>query len=218
MFITFEGLDFSGKSTQAQLLVDALKGRPPSNMGRTAVHFIREPGGTQVSERVRELLLDNRFPEMADAAELLLYSASRAQLVTEMILPALARGEIVVCDRYYDSTTAYQGYGRGLDLHAVNIINRLATSGTDPDLTIFIDIPVDEIERRKHAAGLSFDRIESAGREFYRRVEKGYREIASKEAHRYVIIDGMKSIESVQQQIWNVVERKLTSYSHLKGE
>lgn len=218
MFITFEGLDFSGKSTQAKLLVDTLKSWPATNMGRTVVHFIREPGGTRISERARELLLDNRFPEMADAAELLLYSASRAQLVTELILPALTRGEIVVCDRYYDSTTAYQGYGRGLDLHAVSIINRLATSGTDPDLTIFIDIPIDEIERRKHAAGLTFDRIESAGRDFYERVQKGYREIASRESHRYVIIDGMSSIESVQQQIWNEVERKLTSYSHVKGK
>ncbi len=140
MFITFEGLDFSGKSTQATILVEKLKKAHP------VVHFLREPGGTKISERIRDILLDKKNLEMTDAAELLLFSAARAQLVKEVIVPALQRGEIVVCDRYYDSTTAYQGYGRGIDLDAVKSINRLATGGTDPDITFFVDIPVDEIE------------------------------------------------------------------------
>jgi dTMP kinase len=214
MFITFEGLDFSGKSTQAKLLVDTLKSMPPANTGRIVVHFIREPGGSKISERIRDLLLDRKFPEMVASAELLLYSASRAQLVNEVILPALKRGEIVVCDRYYDSTTAYQGYGRGLDLNAVHIINQLATVKTGPDLTLFIDIPIDEIGRRKRKAGLAFDRMESSGRDFYERVRRGYLEIASKEAHRYVMINGMASIQEVQQNVWRAVEQKLSAYGH----
>lgn len=215
MFITFEGLDFSGKSTQAKLLVERLKSMPKVNGGeRMTVHFVREPGGSKISEQIRELLLDKKFPEMTDTAELLLFSASRTQLVKEVIIPALRRGETVICDRYYDSTTAYQGYGRGLDLRAIQTINRLATAGTDPDLTILIDIPVEEIERRKHSAGLAFDRMESSGREFYERVRKGFLEIAAREAHRFVTMNGMASIEKVQQLVWQEVERRLSTYSH----
>ena len=215
MFITFEGLDFSGKSTQAKLLVERLKSMPKVNGGeRMTVHFVREPGGSKISEQIRELLLDKKFPEMTDTAELLLFSASRTQLVKEVIIPALRRGETVICDRYYDSTTAYQGYARGLDLRAIQTINRLATAGTDPDLTILIDIPVEEIERRKHSAGLAFDRMESSGREFYERVRKGFLEIAAREAHRFVTMNGMASIEKVQQLVWQEVERRLSTYSH----
>jgi dTMP kinase len=214
MFITFEGLDFSGKSTQARLLVERLKNMPAMKDGeRMTVHFVREPGGSKISEQIREILLDRTFPEMTDTAELLLFSASRTQLVKEVIIPALQCGETVVCDRYYDSTTAYQGHGRGLDLEAVQTINRLATAGTDPDLTIFIDIPVEEIERRKHSAGLAFDRMESSGRDFYERVRNGFLEIAAKEAHRFVTIDGMASIENVQRLVWQEVERRLSTFS-----
>lgn len=212
MFITFEGLDFSGKSTQAKLLVERLKNMPTATGGHhMMVHFVREPGGSKISEQIRELLLDRKFPEMTDTAELLLFSASRTQLVKEVIIPALRRGETVICDRYYDSTTAYQGYGRGLDLRAIQTINRLATAGTDPDLTIFIDIPVEEVERRKHSAGLTFDRMESSGRDFYERARKGFLEIAAKQAHRFVTINGMASIENVQQQVWQEVEPRLST-------
>ncbi len=157
MFITFEGLDFSGKSTQATILVEKLK------RTHAVVHLLREPGGTGISERIRDILLDKKNLEMNDSAELLLFSAARAQLVKEVIVPALGREEIVLCDRYHDSTTAYQGYGRDLPLDAVKSINNLATGGLDPDLTFFIDIPVDEIERRKKKAGIMFDRMESSG-------------------------------------------------------
>jgi dTMP kinase len=207
MFITFEGLDFSGKSTQAKLLVEKIKTLPDST-GRV-VHFFREPGGTNISERIRAILLDKEHLEISDTAELLLFSASRSQLVTEVIIPALGREEIVVCDRYCDSTTAYQGYGRGLDLEAVRGVNRLATGGTDPDVTFVIDIPVVEIEQRKEKVGIPFDRMESAGKEFYQRVRSGYMEIARNEPNRLVVIDGATTIQDVEREVWRVVKRKL---------
>lgn len=202
MFITFEGLDFSGKSTQATILVERLR------KTHSVVHFLREPGGTAISERIRDILLDKKNLEMTDAAELLLFSAARAQLVKEVIVPALQRGEVVVCDRYYDSTTAYQGYGRGIDRDTVRSINRLATGGTDPDMTFLVDIPVEEIEKRKHRAGLSLDRMESSGRDFYERVRNGYLETAENEAHRFVVLDGMRDVDEIARDIWKIVEKK----------
>lgn len=201
MFITFEGLDFSGKSTQAKLLVEKLK-------KHHAVHFIREPGGTAISEKIRDILLDKKHLEMSDTAEILLYSASRSQLVTQVIKPALMRGEVIVCDRYCDSTTAYQGYGRGLHLNDVLEINRIATTGKMPDLTILVDIPIDEIERRKTKAGLSFDRIESSGRDFYERVRNGYHKLALAEPERWFHVDGLLTIQEIEEKIWNKVESK----------
>ena len=214
MFLTFEGLDFSGKTTQARLVVEKLKA-PPADSGISPSHvrFIREPGGTRISERLRDMLLDKKNLDLSQRAELLLFSASRAQLVEEVILPALRRGEIVVCDRYYDSTTAYQGYGRGLDLATIRQINKAATSGLTPDLTVLVDIPVTEIERRKSLAGLSFDRMESAGKAFYEKVRDGYLHIAREEPERFVVVNGLKSIQELEQEIWNAVvcrEKSLT--------
>jgi dTMP kinase len=207
MFITFEGLDFSGKSTQATLLAAALKRQ------RYTVHVLREPGGTAISEKIRELLLDKGNLDLTDIAEVLLFSASRAQLVQQVIKPALVRGEVVVCDRYCDSTTAYQGYGRGLNLDDVLAINRIATGGTMPDLTILVDIPIDEIERRKSRAGLSFDRMESAGREFYERVRAGYHRIAAGNP-RWFCVDGTNSIHTIEQLIWNEVSHRMQQPAH----
>lgn len=204
MFITFEGLDFSGKTTQAKLLIEKLHSRGQ------VVHFLREPGGTSISERIREILLDKKFLEMSDTAELLLFSASRTQLVAEVIVPALKRGEVVVCDRYYDSTTAYQAYGRGLNLEAVRLINKVATTGILPDVTFLVDIPVDEIERRKAKAGLTFDRMESSGKEFYHRVREGYLEIARSEQQRFVTLDGLAPIEEIQKTIRAAVEHRFS--------
>lgn len=206
MFITFEGLDFSGKSTQATLLVEKLK-------RKHSVHFIREPGGTIISEKIRDILLDKENFEMSDRAELLLFSASRSQLVSEVIKPALLRGEIIVCDRYCDSTTAYQGYGRGLDLDAVTTINSIATADTTPDITILVDIPIAEIKTRKTKAGLSLDRMESSGTLFYERVHNGYRELALAEPERWFRVDGLLSINEIHKRIWQAVDNKIKTYA-----
>lgn len=201
MFITFEGLDYCGKTTQANLLADALR-----REGRTVL-FLREPGGTRISERVREILLDAAHGEMAAVTELLLFSASRAQLVHEVIRPALARGEIVVCDRYVDSTTAYQGSGRALDPAAVRAVSRIATGGLEPDLTLFLDIEVDEILRRRDPKGPSPDRMETSGREFYERVREAFRGLARTEGARFVTIDGMAPPAEVAAAIRAAVAR-----------
>jgi len=208
MFITFEGIDLSGKSTQARLLVARLQqtAADGSDLQRT-VRFLREPGGTVISERLREILLDRKNLEMSPWTELFLFSAARAQLVAEVIRPALARGEIVVCDRFYDSTTAYQGYGRGLDLESIQRINNAATGGTNPHLTIVVDIPVAEIERRRTSAGMGSDRMESSGQAFFTRVRNGYLEIMKREPQRVVWVDGMKSVDEVHQSVWRAVSR-----------
>jgi len=201
MFLTFEGVDFSGKSTQARLLVDRLS-------QEQKVCFLREPGGTPISERIRDILLDRKNLEITDVAEILLFSASRAQLVAQVIRPVLQRGEIVICDRYYDSTTAYQGYGRGLPLSGVQAINAFATGNLVPDLTIVVDITVDEIERRKKAAGKGFDRMESSGRAFFERVRAGYAKLCAEEPERVMRVDGMRPVEIVHQDILGIVTRK----------
>ena len=205
MFVTVEGLDFSGKSTQATRLVRRLQASRAEESHRwSAVCSLREPGGTLISERLREILLDRTHLEMTDLAELFLFSASRTQLVTEVIRPALDRGEIVVCDRFVDSTTAYQGYGRGLNIDDVCHINDVATSGLKPDLTLFLDIPLEEIFRRRVAAGLTPDRMEGSGRTFYERVRKGYEMLARGEPGRIVTVDGTGSIEAVEERVWEV--------------
>ena len=197
MLLTFEGIDCSGKSTQARLLAERLQ------KDRT-VRFIREPGGTRISERLRDILLDKRHLELTETCELFLFSASRAQLVAEVIRPALQRGEFVICDRYFDSTTAYQGYGRGIDREAIARINALATQGTNPDLTFVIDIPVDELEHRKQAAGQPVDRMESSGRQFYERVRAGYTNMA-RETQRIVMIDGTRPVQEIHDAVWNTL-------------
>ncbi len=216
MFITFEGLDFSGKTTQANMLIARLKGllRARSDQPQT-LNLIRDPGGTRISERIRELLLDRQSLEVADMTELFLFSASRSQLVREVIAPALEKGEIVVCDRYYDSTTAYQGYGRGIDLATVKKINTFASLGVDPTVTILVDITVEEIARRKARAGVPFDRMESAGKDFYERVRSGYLEIARDEPSRVLCVNGMAPVQEVQREIWQRMEEKLAFHKQL---
>jgi dTMP kinase len=210
MFVTVEGLDFCGKSTQTRKLVKRLEQKHSEDSGRwPAVRFMREPGGTAISERLREVLLDRASLEMSDLTELLLFSASRAQLVAEVIRPSLKRGEIVVCDRFYDSTTAYQGYGRGVDIGDIRHMNVIATSGLSPDITILIDISVDEIFRRKANAGLRFDRMEESGRDFYERVRKGYHALAREAPDRIVVVDGMDRMDGVQKNVWNAVAQRM---------
>lgn len=203
MLITFEGLDFSGKTTQIKLLVEKLKA------GKHEVILLREPGGTVISERIREILLDKNYLEMTQVAELLLFSAARTQLVNQVIIPALNNGKIVICDRFCDSTTAYQGFGRGINLEAVKRINELAMMSTVPDITFFIDIPLEEIYNRIKLANSETDRMESSGMEFYEKVRNGYLEISREEPERFVVIDGTKSVETIHLEIWKLISSKL---------
>ena len=203
MFITFEGIDYSGKTTQAKLLVERLK-----QLGKEVI-FLREPGGTAVSEKIREILLDKQHLDISQKAELFLFSAARTQLVRQVIGPALERGKMVICDRFYDSTTAYQGYGRGINLDEIRSINAIATSGTRPDITFLVDIPVEEIERRQREAGLTADRMESSGRSFYKKVREGYLALAKDEPKRIVILDGMRSRDEIHKEIYNIIQKML---------
>lgn len=201
MLITFEGLDYSGKSTQIKLLAERLTTQ------KKRVLVLREPGGTPIGERIRAILLDKQSAAMSPVGEFLLFSASRTQLVETVIKPALEAGTIVICDRFYDSSTAYQGSGRGLPLDAIKTINRIATDGLVPDVTFFIDIPLDEVERRIRERKEGKDRMESSGRAFYERVQRGYLELATME-RRFCVIDGTKSIEEIHALVWNMVEGK----------
>ncbi len=200
MFISFEGIDFSGKSTQIELLKDYLVDH------NKKVEILREPGGTEISEKVRRILLDNKNEKMFPEAELLLFSASRAQLLREKIQPYLEKGIYVISDRFHDSSTAYQGYGRGISLEVVKMVHQLAIGDTIPDLTFFIDIPVGIAnERRKKKSKVKLDRIEVADIEFYNRVRSGYLEIARQE-ERFKVIDGTQTIETIQNQIISEIE------------
>jgi dTMP kinase len=206
LFITFEGPDGSGKSTQIKLLSEAL-----SAAGH-AVLTVREPGGTPISEQIRDVVHNLRNREMSDRAECLLYNAARAQLVDQLILPHLRqRGGIVLSDRYADSTLAYQGYGRGLDLSAVRSVIAFATRDLKPDVTFYLDVPVEEgIERRKRGGG-EWNRLDDQAVEFHRRVRAGYVQMMREEPERWVRIDAARPVEEIQTDIRAEVERKLGS-------
>ena len=195
MFITFEGIDFCGKSTQVDLLKKYL-----ISQGKT-VEIIREPGGTEISEIVRTILLDKKHNHMKMETEIFLFSASRAQLVREKIQPSINKGVYVISDRFHDSTTAYQGYGRGIDLEAVSHINRLAIDGTIPDITFIIDIPVSVAnERKMKKSESSLDRMELSNNIFFERVRDGYLTMAKNEK-RFRVIDGTSTIEEINKEI-----------------
>ena len=201
--ITFEGIDLSGKSVQANLLYQRLV-----DSGYDTI-FFRDPGTTRISERIREILLDSRHLEMSPWTELLLYEAARAQMVEEYIKPALAKGSIVVGDRLFDSTTAYQGYGRQLDLQLVSQANIIGACGVCPNLTFLIDIdPQIALSRQNQRKGKT-DRLEDEDQNFHNRVRKGYLEIAKKEVNRFIVIDGTHSIARIQQKIWDIVIQKI---------
>ena len=199
MLITFEGIDGSGKSTQAQILVERLEAE-----GRATV-LVREPGGTPLSERIRKLLLETRGDALRidPLAEVLLFSAARAQLVEERIRPALAEGRIVICDRFYDSTTAYQAVGREVDLQWVKALNLQVTGGLVPDRTYLIDVPGAVAAAR--LADVRPDRMEGSGKAFYERVARAYRELSGSE-ERFRIIDGTYSVQAVHEEIWEDLE------------
>lgn len=205
LFITFEGTEGGGKSTQIQLLAERLR------QGGHTVRTLREPGGTPIGEEVRHLIKhseNNRA--MTSETELLLMNASRAQIVREVIRPALAAGEIVLCDRFYDSTLAYQGYGRGLELSQVQAVVDFAVGETQPNLTLLLAVPlaVSEARRaaRQQASGPVRDRMEEADRAFFERVEKGFEAIACQNPGRIKVIDATQSIQAVQTAIWQAVQ------------
>ena len=206
MFITFEGPEGSGKSTQVPLLVTHLRAQ-----GYT-VFQTREPGGTSIGDQIRDVLHDLRNEGMHPHAEILLYCASRAQLVAQEIQPRLAAGEIVVCDRYADSTLAYQGYGRGLDHDVLRTILNFATGGLVPDLTLYLDLSVEEgLQRRQHAAqeGAEWNRMDAQSLAFYQRVQAGYLEMAATEPDRWARIAADASPETVQAAIRDAVMARL---------
>lgn len=204
MFITFEGPDGSGKTTQMSLLADFL-----TQQGYTLFRT-REPGGTPISEKIRNLLHDNKNTEMDPRAEILLYSASRAQLVAEKIRPALERGEIVLCDRFYDSTFAYQGYGHGLDLETLKIITTFATDDLTPHLTIYLEIPPEDgLRRRQKDKDAEWNRLDEMALTFHQRVHEGYLKLINAQPDRWVVIDAAQPIDEVQSQIRAVVLERL---------
>ncbi len=201
MFITFEGLDFCGKSTQVQLLENYLidKGRK--------VKIIREPGGTLISEKIRDILLDKKNSEMSIETELILFSASRSQLVNQVILPALKENYYVISDRFHDSSIAYQAFGRKINLGFVEELQQFVIGKAVPDLTFFLDISIDEVIKRKsNVKQIELDRIELSKIDFYKRVRNGYLYMAEKEK-RFKIINGELPIEQVHKIIIDEVKK-----------
>ena len=199
-FITFEGSECCGKSTQSKLLYEYLLAKG------CKVIFLREPGGTKVSEEIRQILLDNKNKSITSETELLLYMASRAQTVSEIIKPALNTGKIVICDRFLDSTIVYQGYGLGMDIELIKSLGCFVTAGLKPDLTILLDLPLEKalngIHRQK-------DRIESRSFEYHRKVKNGYLKLAKQEPKRIKIVKLADDKFETQKKIRELVEKIL---------
>ena len=200
VFITFEGSEGSGKSTQAALIYKYLQER-----NRPVLH-IREPGGVKISEAIRRILLDVRNVRMTKECETLLYMAARAQLVEEVILPALKQGTVVLCDRFLDSTLAYQGYGNGVDINFIKEIGRLVTQGAVPDLTFLFDI---ETEKGLERTGRNKDRIELRSLNYHNRVRKGYLKLAQENPGRIKVIKVNKSKEDIHTVVKQDVDALL---------
>lgn len=200
-FITFEGSEGCGKTTQIEALAKALEAQ-----GKTVL-ITREPGGTLIGEKVRNLLQDpSHKNDISDMTELLLFSASRAELITSRIQPALSRGEIVICDRFYDSTFVYQGLGRAIDMNIVEQLNQITVGTLKPDLTILLDLDAKiGIERAKSRQSGELDRIENESLTFFEAVRNGYLELAKKEPERFKTIDGLLSVDAIKKIIWDTV-------------
>jgi dTMP kinase len=198
-FITFEGPEGGGKSTHAKKLAEFLRSRG------IAVHLTREPGGSKICERIRALVREEMEDPPVTECEVLLFLASRAQLVSNFIRPALERGEWIVCDRFSDSTFAYQGYGRGVDIEKLRALNDFATDGLKTDLTFLLDVPSSVSKSRLHdrqiATSSSADRIELAGDGFHERLRNGFLEMAKKEPSRFVVVDSLREVEAVDAEI-----------------
>ena len=212
LFITFEGLDKAGKTTQITRLATRLE-----RLGHT-VFSTREPGGTPLCEEIRQILMKKQSEKLVDEAELLLFSASRAQLLREKLWPELDAGHIVLCDRFADSTTAYQGYARGMDLEFIRQLNSYAIGNRWPDLTLFLDLTVEESFKRLgkvlDTTQAEVDRFEIESRRFYEQVRKGFQELAAGHPERIVTLDASQSVEDLDEQIWKIVQKRL---SHLES-
>ncbi len=200
LFITFEGTDGAGKTTQIQRLAADLRG---ANYDVCLTH---EPGGTPISEQIRDILLNPNHSEMAATTELLLYAASRAQHVFEVIKPALESRKIVISSRFADAMVVYQGYGRGSDLERINHLNQIATEGVRPDVTFVLDLPVEiGLQRVQNSRG-GLDRLEREKIEFHRRLREGYQTLARQEPQRIKIIDAQVNPEQVYAQIQAAIQ------------
>jgi dTMP kinase len=207
-FIVFEGVEGAGKTTQIQAAADWLKSLCGNDR---AVLITREPGGSELGQSLRRLLLENVEANMTDRAELLLYAADRAQHIEEIIKPQIERGNIVLCDRFTDSTIAYQGYGRGIDRGLIDRVNELATGGMTSDLTILLDLDV-KIGLERAARRGQKDRMEQANLDFHHRVQQGYRDLATKYPDRMIRINADRDESTIQNEIRSVLaERFLNS-------
>ena len=198
ILITFEGIDGSGKTTQINELIHRL------NQEKIDYRLFREPGGTRIGEVIRDILLDKNHSSMLPITELLLYSASRYQLTMRSIVPALEAGKVVICDRFYDSTTAYQGYGREIDLEFIKRLNAVATKSLIPDKTFILDISLEE--RLQRLGKINLDRLEQETITFHKRVREGFIAIAREEPDRMILIDGNRPAEEISKEIWNYVK------------
>ncbi|PWK07955.1 dTMP kinase [Tumebacillus permanentifrigoris] len=204
LFITLEGPDGSGKSTQIRRLAERL-----GSLG-IQVHTTREPGGTPISDQIRAMLLDPENSSMVAKTEMLLYAASRAQHVAEVIRPNLAAGRVILCDRYIDASLAYQATGLGIPLEQVRQINEHATDGLWPTRTYLIDVPSElGLQRAASGRGKQLDRIEQRDLDYHRRVREQFLQIASQESERIVVIDGTQSIDAVTEAIWQDIRQFL---------
>jgi dTMP kinase len=203
VFITFEGTEGSGKSLQARLLVDRLQAR------QVPVCATHEPGGTPLGDQLRELVLVRENLGIVARAEALLMCTSRAQLVEQVIQPALKDGAVVICDRFADSTLVYQGAGRGLNMQSLASVISFATAGLKPDMTILLDLPVDVGLARKHSQGTGWNRFEAEALAFHLRVRDGYHALAQKEPRRWYSFDGVKAPNQLSEEIWRTVAPRL---------
>lgn len=202
MFITLEGPDGSGKTSQLPGLAEALRSQGYDLL------TTREPGGTSIGDQIRKVLFDLENKTMNPRTEILLFQASRAQLVEEIIRPALNAGKIVLCDRYADSTLAYQGYGHGVDLDVLREIVSFATGGLNPDLTIFLDIPVEEGLKRRNSGG-DWNRLDDYDLGFHRRVRAGYAELIAAEPERWMVVNAAQPPQAVAAELQKVVLDRL---------
>jgi dTMP kinase len=203
LFITFEGMDGSGKTTQMHRLADRLRA-----MGRTVLET-SEPGGPPIAQKIRRILLDSANQELSPTTELLLYFASRAQNMDEWILPALGRGEIVLSDRFTDSSLVYQGYGRGLGAETVMALDAIACRGVKPDLTILVDVDAEASLARARARNVAEPhpetRMDDQALEFHRKVYEAYHALAACEPERVKMVNGRAGIEAIEREVWSVV-------------